>query len=87
MLMPQKLDEMRRVDVNAVDKGTLTDVTGLIFDASIPPDKRAERVLTATKNPYCFRVGDMGVKLEFQDNAPPLQNRFSDFLGRKKNGL
>jgi len=29
----------------------------------------------------------MGVKLEFLDSAPPLEDCFTDFLQRKKSGL
>ena len=30
---------------------------------------------------------DLGVKVEFLDNAPPLQDALSDFFQRKKSGL
>ena len=87
MLKLKQLDELRSVDVNAVDKETLADVSGIILDAGIPQSERMERVLKATKNPYCFRVGDMGVKLEFPDSAPSLQNCISVLIGRKQNEL
>ena len=44
-------------------------------------------MLKEMRNPYCFRVGDLGVKVEFLDNAPPLQDALSDFFQRKKSGL
>lgn len=81
------ISELANVDIEAVDKTDLVDVSGFTFDNTIPQEQRAERVIAAVKNPYCFRVGDMGVKLEFPENAPPLQDVFADFLKRKKSGL
>ena len=37
--------------------------------------------------PVSYTHLDMGVKLEFLDSAPPLQDCFTDFLQRKKSGL
>ncbi len=81
------LSELADVDITAVNKEDLVDVSGLTFDTTIPREQRAAQVLRKVKNPYCFRVGDMGVKLEFLDNAPPLEDCFTDFLKRKKSGL
>jgi hypothetical protein len=45
------------------------------------------RILRAAKNPYCFRYEDMGVKIEFTDTAPSLQDTMAGFLVRQKSGL
>lgn len=81
------LAELAGVDIRTVNKEDLVDVFGLSFDYTVPKEKRGEQVLQKVKNPYCFRVGDMGVKLEFMDGAPPLQDCFTNFLKRKKSGL
>ncbi|MBE6035862.1 MAG: hypothetical protein E7222_14365 [Clostridiales bacterium] len=81
------ISELASVDIEAVNKEDLVDVSGFTFDNTIPQEQRAERVIAAVKNPYCFRVGDMGVKLEFSEDAPALQDVFADFLKRKKSGL
>ena len=81
------LTELADVDITAVNKEDLVDVSGLAFDNTVPREQRAAQVIHTVKNPYCFRVGDMGVKLEFMDSAPPLQDCFTDFLKRKKSGL
>lgn len=81
------LAELAGIDITTVNKEDLVDVSGLTFDNTVPREKRAAQVLRKVKNPYCFRVGDMGVKLEFLDSAPPLEDCFTDFLQRKKSGL
>lgn len=81
------ITELANVDIETISKEELVDVSGFTFDNSIPQEQRAARVLETVKNPYCFRVGDMGVKLEFSDDAPTLQDTFTAFLLRKKSGL
>lgn len=79
--------EPAHVDITTVSKEDLTDVSGFVFDTAVPREERAALVINKLKNPYCFRVGDMGVKLEFLENAPSLEDCLTDFLRRKKNGL
>ncbi|OYO42817.1 hypothetical protein CG709_21000 [Lachnotalea glycerini] len=81
------ISELASVDIESVNKADLVDVSSFTFDTTVPQEQRAARVIEAVKNPYCFRVGDMGVKLEFSENAPTLQDVFADFLKRKKSGL
>lgn len=81
------ITELASVNIDVVNKEDLVDVSGFTFDNTVPQEQRAARILAAVKNPYCFRVGDMGVKLEFSDNAPTLQDVFTDFLKREKSGL
>ena len=87
MLQQMSIEQLSSVDIQAVSKEDLVDVSGLAFDNTVPREQRAVQVLRKVKNPYCFRVGDMGVKLEFLDSAPPLQDAFSSFLQRKKSGV
>jgi len=87
MLKATKIEELRSVDIRAVDKSTLVDVSRVKLDKSLPQDKRMARILRLTKNPYCFRYGDTAIKIEFADNAPPLQNTIESFLIRQKSGI
>jgi len=82
-----QINEMRSVDIGAVDKTTLADVSGVSFDTSLPQAERMAQILEQVKNPYCFRHGDTAVKIEFADDAPPLQEVIANFLIRQKSGL
>lgn len=81
------LPEMASVDIQKVSKEELVDVSGFRFDLQVPRELRAAYLLNAIGNPYCFRVGELSVKLEFADNAPSLQDTILAFLQRKKSGL
>ena len=58
-LTAQEIEQMKSVDIGAVDKETLADASGFTFDPMLPKETRAQRMLEHFKNPYCFRLGDM----------------------------
>lgn len=87
MITLEMIDDFMRVNMNTVDVGKLADISTLEFDNSLPMKDRLAYVLQKLNNPFCFRYGEMGIKLEFDDNAPPITEVLSDFLIRKKSGL
>lgn len=87
MIPIQQLDAMQSVDIGTIDKNTLVDVRGLQFDNSLSKRERIEQIIERTKNPYCFRYGDLGVKVEFTEEGPTLSDLLTDFFLRKKSGL
>lgn len=83
----KQIDMLRSADIEAIEKEELADVSGIQLDNSLTKDQRLERILELTKNPYCFRYGDLGVKIEFSEDGPSLQDLITDFLVRQKSGL
>lgn len=78
------LTELASVDIQKTTKEELVDASDLRFDLQVPRELRAAYLLNAIGNPYCFRVGELSVKLEFADHAPSLQDTILTFLQRKK---
>lgn len=87
MITPKIIDDFMGVNIETVDVQKLSDISTLELDNSLPKEKRMSYVLKKLKNPLCFRYGEMGIKLEFDDNAPPLQEVLTNFLIHKKSGL
>lgn len=87
ILTPQELDRMRSVDIGAVSADELPDVDGMMPDGRLSREERAAWLLSMGVNPYCFAVGGVGVKVEFADGGPSLQERLTDFLIRQRSGL
>jgi len=87
MLTSEMIDNFMNVDMATVNVENLADISTLKLDNSLPQDKRMAYVLDKLKNPLCFRYGNMGIKLEFNDNAPPMCDVLASFLIRKKSGL
>lgn len=86
-LTAQEIEQMKSVDIGAVDKETLADASGFTFDPTLPKEIKAQRMLEHFKNPYCFRLGEMVIKLEFADDGPSLQELLTTFFLRQKSGL
>lgn len=87
MITSALIDRLMSVNMETVDTETLADISTLEFDNSLPIEKRPAYVLEKLKNPLCFRCGDVGIKLEFDDTAPPIQEVLTNFIIRKKSGL
>lgn len=87
MISIEQINSMQSADIRAIDKNALVDVQGFPFDNSLSKRERIEQVIERTKNPYCFRYGDLGVQVEFTDDAPTLCELLTNFLLRKKSGL
>jgi hypothetical protein len=87
MLTPKMIDDFMSVNMNTVDITKLADISTLKFDNTLTKEKRLDYVLQKLKNPFCFRYGDMGISLTFDDDAPPLAEVLTGFMIRKKSGL
>ena len=87
--MQEQIDlaELASVNIQKISKGELVDASGLCFDPQVPQELRAAYLFDAIRNPYCFRVGELSVKLEFAEHGPSLQDVLFSFLQRKKSGL
>ncbi|OYO99964.1 hypothetical protein CG709_11645 [Lachnotalea glycerini] len=87
MITIEQLDAMKSVDLRTINKDVLVNVQDFQFDNSLSKQERVKRVIERTKNPYCFRYGQLGVKIEFTDGGPALGDLLTDFFLRKKSGL
>ena len=87
MITIEQINSMQSADIRAIDKNALVDVQDFPFDNSLSKRERIEQVIERTKNPYCFRYGDLGVQVEFTDDGPTLCELLTNFLLRKKSGL
>ena len=87
--MPKQtlINLLSKAEITRETKESLVDAGSIFLDNTIPREHRAALLLEKIKNPYCFRVGDIGVKLEFSDGGPTLQETLESFLIRKKSGL
>ena len=63
MFTKSQLDECRKADFNTCKVKDLPDVTNLKIDVEEPIINRARKYFMDIKNPYIFRVGDIGVKI------------------------
>ena len=74
------LQRLRDVDIRTVDRSQLVDLNSIEVDESRPVSERMEEFVRKIKNPYCFRVGDVAVKVVYKENSPTFQQNFEEML-------
>ena len=81
------LKELSGVDIETVNKNELVDANEITLDYSIPQNQRIDYLLAKLKNPYCFKVGEIAVKIGFNENERSFEDAFLAILKREKNSL
>lgn len=77
---PEELRKMKDIDIRTVDKNQLVDLNSVVIDESRPVQERMVSFLQQIGNPYCFRVGDVAVKVIYKENGPTFQQNLEDML-------
>ena len=76
----KKVEEWKNVDVREVDMDTLVDIRDVNIDMDWPREKRIEEFIRQIKNPYCFKVGKVAVKVEFSEGDATFEDRVKEYL-------
>ena len=58
----------------------LVDIRDVKVDRSLPVEDRIRSYVEQVKDPYCFRVGDVKVRVSFASNGRTLNDSFTDML-------
>ncbi len=81
------VEKLASADIRSIDAEALVDAKDVKLNMSLPREARAAYLYEKLLNPYCYKVGGIAVKLEFDNDAASLQDNLTDFFVRKKNGL
>ena len=76
----EELRKMKDVDIRTVDKNQLVDLNSVVIDESRPVRERMASFVQQIGNPYCFRVGDVAVKVVYKESVPTFQQNLEDML-------
>lgn len=71
---------MKAVDIRTVERSELVDLNSVVIDEDKPIAERMEAFVKQIRNPYCFRVGDVAVKVVYKENGPTFQQNFEEML-------
>lgn len=74
------IESMKQVDIRHVDKGELVDLNSVHIDDTAPVAQRIDDFVKQIRNPYCFRIGDVAVKVNYQKDGPSFQQNIEDLL-------
>ncbi len=78
--MQASLEEMRGMDVRAVDPDSLMEIGEVTVNTSLPRDARIIDFIERIKNPYCFKYGKTVVKISHADTEATLEDRLEKYL-------
>lgn len=80
IISAEELRKMKDIDIRTVDKNQLVDLNSVVIDESRPVQERMMSFIQQIGNPYCFRVGDVAVKVVYKENGPTFQQNLEDML-------
>lgn len=83
MITRNQLELCRAQDIQDTPVTELKDINSIIVDKSLPPTLRILSYIEQIGNPYCFKVGDVKVKIGYTANGPMLQNCLENILRKK----
>lgn len=73
ILSQKELSNLSRVDIHKVRVEELVDLNDIVIDSGLTKNDRLESFMEQIHNPYCCRAGDTKIKMEYAEQAPPLQ--------------
>ena len=74
-------EAMRNVDIVTVDPATLVDIRDTKVNMKLPHREKVLDYVRQIKNPYCFRCGDVVVKISHADTEATINDCMETFYG------
>ena len=59
---------------------TLVDINDISVNKDLPKPERIKEYIRQIKNPYCFRIGNVAVKVVYNDEGPTFQQNLIDLI-------
>lgn len=76
----ENLKELQSVDVRTVEIESLVDIKDIKIDTNLPKEERIEDFIKQIKNPYCFRYGDLIIKISNQEPFERFEEKLKSYL-------
>lgn len=73
-------EQMKHADIRTIDKTKLVDLNDVVINEALPVSERIADFIRQIKNPYCFRIGDVAVKVKYKSEGPSFQQNMEDLL-------
>lgn len=76
----EELEKLKNVDIRDIDRDSLVDINTIKIDEREPVEKRICSFVEQVKNPYCFKVGGIVVKVGFNPQGPTFEEQFNNMI-------
>ncbi len=77
---PSLLNDLGKESILNCNKEDLIDITTISIDRSLSKEERVLEFMGKIKNPYLFKVGDIAVKVVFNEGGLSFQELFEDLV-------
>lgn len=71
---------MKSVEHVNVNKEELVDIRDVQIDSSLSTEDKIKSYVEQVKNPYCFKVGSVVVRVSYAGEQATLNDQFSNML-------
>lgn len=78
--MKKVIENMKQISIKECDKEQLTDLLSIEIDGAKSKDERMLDYIRQVKNPYYFRVGDVAVRLVFDEGGRSFQQCMEELV-------
>ena len=82
----KQLKDMSKQNIETINRKELVDISTVHIRQDLLHNEKISTFLEEIKNPYCFRCGDVPVKICFSDAGRPLSQTLQDYFIRIKQG-
>lgn len=79
-LKSNELDSLKNVDIENFNIDDLTDLRDIKIDKNGSVESKLLSFMEQIKNPYFFKVGNVAVKLNFDNDGPTFQEKLLNSL-------
>ena len=62
------------------DLSELVDIRDVVIDKTLPPEERVRSYVKQIKNPYCFKVGDVKVRVSYSNKEQSLNDCVANMI-------
>lgn len=76
----EQLGKMSSRKMEDVDINTLVEVNSVRYDESLSTEKKVEKMIVRTGNPYFRRSGNSKIKISFSNNGENLKDNYIAML-------
>lgn len=78
--MKKVIEEMKQLSIKECDKEQLVDLSRIEIDGEKSKQERILDYLRQVKNPYYFKVGDIAVRLAFDEGGRSFQQCMEELV-------
>lgn len=78
--MKKVIESMKQISIKECDKEQLADLSSIVIDGERSKQERMLDYLHQVKNPYYFKVGDVAVRLVFDEGGRSFQECMEELV-------